>query len=254
MRDITCIFLAAGRGVRMGPRGRLSPKGLMSMGGGTFCEEAVATLRGHGLSRIRIVTGHLADQYEALVAERLAGVETRHNPAYAERGSLQSLMVGLADVDGPCLVLESDLVFEPRAVAGVLADPSRPALLVSGKTDAGDEVHVWTDPRDGADCLRDMSKKPDRWPDAPHGELVGLTYLTRDAVDGLRRLAPDLIAGQAMADYESGLVRLAREHAIPCPRIADLAWAEVDDEGMLARAAERVYPRILAARKALAGA
>jgi choline kinase len=250
MGDITSIFLAAGRGIRMGERGRMTPKGLLSMGGRTFCEEAVDTLRHNGLRNIRIVTGHLADQYEELVATRLDAVETRHNGAFTEKGSLHSLMVGLDGIDGPCLVLESDLVFEPRAVERVLADTARSALLVSGATGAGDEVYVWADERGGTPCLRDMSKVLDRWPDTPHGELVGLTYLTGEAVRGLRDVAPALLADDAMADYESGLVALAREHAITCPKVEDLAWAEVDNEDMLARATARVYPRIQAARAA----
>ncbi|MAA98213.1 MAG: 4-diphosphocytidyl-2C-methyl-D-erythritol synthase [Stappia sp.] len=253
MRDITSIFLAAGRGIRMGERGRMTPKGLLSMGGRTFCEEAVATLRQHGLQRVRIVTGHLADQYEDLVATRLDGVETRHNAAFTEKGSLHSLMVGLEGIDGPCLVLESDLVFEPRAVERVLAETDRSALLVSGSTGAGDEVYVWADERDGTPCLRDMSKLSDRWPDTPRGELVGLTYLTAEAVRGLREIAPSLLAETVMADYESGLVALAREHPVTCPKVEDLAWAEVDNEDMLARATARVYPRILAARQVPAG-
>ena len=56
-----------------------------------------------------------------------------------------------------------------------------------------------------------------------------------------------------MADYESGLVALAREHPVTCPKVEDLAWAEVDNEDMLARATARVYPRILAARQVPAG-
>lgn len=252
MGDITSIFLAAGRGIRMGERGRMTPKGLLSMGERTFCEEAVASLRQHGLGPVRIVTGHLAEQYDALVAERLEGVETRHNAAFAEKGSLHSLMVGLEGLDGPCLVLESDLVFEPRAVGEAVASPERSALLVSGATGAGDEVYVWATEQDGTPCLADMSKQLGHRPDTPHGELVGLTYLTAEAVRGLKAIAPRLQAEKAMADYESGLVALAREIAITCPKIEDLAWAEVDNEDMLARATARVYPRILAARAALA--
>ena len=248
MLDIKAIFLAAGRGVRMGERGRMTPKGLISIGEQTFLEEAVATLVAHGIGNARAVTGHLAAHYGELAATRCPDLDLRHNPDFEMKGSLQSLLVGLEGEDGPCLLLESDLIFEPRAVAATIARPDRSALLVSGATGAGDEVHVWADEADGELGLRDMSKRVDRWPDTPHGELVGLTYLTGDAVRHLKRIGPDLVRNNAMEDYENGLVELARSHPVTCPKVEDLAWAEVDDEAMLARAAEKVYPRILAAR------
>ncbi|WP_051242516.1 NTP transferase domain-containing protein [Stappia stellulata] len=250
MVDITAVFLAAGRGVRMGERGRMTPKGLLSIGETTFVEEAVATLRAHGISSPRIVTGHLADQYETLAAARLPDAELRHNPDFADKGSLHSLLVGLSGQTGPCLLLESDLIFEPRAVATAIADPAQAALLVSGATGAGDEVYVWADKKDGQDCLRDMSKDAARWPDPHHGELVGLTYLTARAVAHLNTIGPEMVAQDAMTDYESGIVALARGEHVACPKIEDLAWAEVDNEEMFARAAAQVYPRIDAARRA----
>lgn len=234
----------------MGERGRMIPKGLLSIGDKTFVEDASATLRAHGISAPRIVTGHLADQYGTLVRERLPDAELRHNPDFAEKGSLHSLLVGLRGQTGPCLLLESDLIFEPRAVEAAIAEPSQAALLVSGSTGAGDEVYVWTDDNRGQNCLRDMSKDAARWPDRHHGELVGLTYLTGEAVALLNAIGPDMVARDPMTDYESGIVAVAREVAVACPKIEDLAWAEVDNEEMLERAATRVYPRIAAARKA----
>ena len=249
MPTIKAVFLAAGRGVRMGERGLLTPKWLISLGTQSFLEDAVDTLALHGITDIRVVTGHLAEHYRELAANRRPSLDLRHNGTFATKGSLQSLMVGLEGLDGPCLVLESDLVFEPRAVAAAIGEPETPALLTSGKTGAGDEVHVWIDDREGRPCLRDMSKLVDRWHDAPYGELVGLTYLTGEAVARMQEIGPQLIALDPMADYESGVVELAQSQPVIVPRIDDLAWAEVDNEAMLARAAELVYPRIEAARR-----
>lgn len=250
MVDITAIFLAAGRGMRMGERGRMIPKGLLSIGETTFVEDAAVTLRAHGISAPRIVTGHLADQYETLARERLPDAELCHNPDFATKGSLHSLLVGLRRQTGPCLLLESDLIFEPRAVEAAIANPSQAALLVSGSTGAGDEVYVWADDALRGNCLRDMSKDAARWPDRHHGELVGLTYLTEPAVALLNTIGPGMVARDPMADYESGIVALARSEPVICPKIEDLAWAEVDNEEMLERAATLVYPRIEAARLA----
>ncbi|MBA5778736.1 phosphocholine cytidylyltransferase family protein [Stappia sp. F7233] len=252
MLDFTAIILAAGRGVRMGQRGEFSPKGLLRFGERSFVEESIANLRQRGVSRIRVVTGHLAEKYGEAAQGWAGNVRLCHNPDYVERGSLHSLMVGLDGLDGPCVVLESDLVYEPRALDVIDRDADRSTLVLSGPTGAGDEVYVWADPasRDGEFRLRDMSKQADRWPDRHYGELVGITALSAEAVSLVKQAAPSLIGERALADYEDGLVAAARRTEITCKRIDDLAWAEVDDERMFARAAEKVYPAIVAARKA----
>jgi hypothetical protein len=64
----------------------------------------------------------------------------------------------------------------------------------------------------------------------------------------MKSLAPTLCADRPGADYESGLVRLARQTEIPCHLIGDLVWAEIDDESMFERALKLVYPAILSAQ------
>ena len=62
---------------------------------------------------------------------------------------------------GPFLLLESDIVYEPRALATVLASPHESLILTSGPTGAGDEVYVWADEQAGATRFRGMSKQRD---------------------------------------------------------------------------------------------
>lgn len=228
----------------------MSPKGLLRFGDRSFVGESIANLNRAGVTRIRIVTGHLADHYERAAQNWPEGVDLHHNPDFVEKGSLHSLMVGLEGLDSPVIVLESDLVYEPRALEPIDPQGSRSTLVVSGPTGAGDEVYVWADgsPSFGGKRLRDLSKKRDRHPDPHYGELVGITSLALDAVARVKEIAPGMIANRPLSDYEDGLVATARETEIGCLRINDLAWAEVDDEAMFARAAERIYPQIATAR------
>lgn len=248
MADVTAIILAAGRGTRMGPRGTLMPKGLFELGGYALVEESVATLRRRGIGPVIIVTGHLADAYEAARTSWAEPVELRYNPLYAEQGSLRSMLVGIADREGGCVTLESDFIYEPRALDFPMEDKSW--LLTSGPTGAGDEVYVWADARpDGHRQLRDMSKNRAHRPEPHAGELVGVHYLAPADVARMKAVGEAVVAANPGADYESGLVRLATETPIHCPLIEDLAWAEMDDEAMFERAAA-LYPRIATARQA----
>jgi len=245
MDDLTAIILAAGMGVRMGPRGRLHPKGFLNVGGTTLVEQSLATLRDWGAGRIVLVTGHLAEQYEALLGG--SDVTLLHNPHYATTGSLLSLWTGLAEVDGPCVIVESDLIYAPQALAPI--DGTADRLIVSGPTGAGDEVYIWAEPAtDGRMRLVDMSKDIAAHRRRHVGELVGITGLTAATVARMKEVTRRELARDPAEHYEPGLVALARETDIDVVLIEDLPWAEIDDEPMLARAVRDVYPRVAAAR------
>ena len=245
MTDITAIILAAGMGVRMGPRGKLHPKGLLRLGGQTLIEQSIASLRARGVHRVVLVTGHLQDQYQALLGG--GDVELVHSDAYATTGSLRTLQIGLGHVDGPCVILESDLIYAPQALDPIDGTGNR--LIVSGATGAGDEVWVWAEAAQGGPRhLTQMSKDRGALAAPPYGELVGITALTGAAATHMRDVAQRVLARDPEEHYEHGIVALAHETGIECVRLDDLPWAEIDDEAMLKRAERVVLPRVVRAR------
>ena len=249
MNGITAIILAAGMGVRMGPRGRLRPKGLIELGGVPLVRQSVDCLRQRGFGRIVIVTGHLSEQYEAEFSD--SDVTLIHNPHYATTGSLRTLLVALGHVSGACVILESDLIYAPQALDTISENASR--LITSGTTGAGDEVYVWTKPERGAELLVEISKQKTALSQPFYGELVGITGLTAAAMALLPDVARRVLSRDPEQHYEHGLVALAHEIAIEVVRIDNLPWAEIDDEEMLKRAADQVFPRVKAARIASLG-
>jgi 2-aminoethylphosphonate-pyruvate transaminase len=237
----TALILAAGLGARLGPRGRAAPKGFLQLGERPIVEESVALLAEAGVARVVIVTGHLAEFYEDL--RRRAGglVETVHNPDFATTGSLRSLACARELVDEDVLLLESDLVYERRALREALDDPHEDVVLLSAPTGSGDEV--WVEVERGR--LVTMSKDRGRLGPGVAGELVGISRLSRALYAALCEVAADPAAGSGHYETE-GLVALAGRRAIPCRLVPDLVWAEIDDEGALTRVREAIYPAILA--------
>lgn len=222
----TACILAAGLGTRLGPLPH--PKGFLRLGGRTLIERSLALLRAHGVERIVVATGHLASFYEAL-----PGVETVHNPDFASTGSLASLACAAPRLDGDVLLLESDLVYEPRALGVLLEHPHPDLVLLSGPTGAGDEVFVETDP---SGRLVSMSKDPRRLGRVT-GELVGLSRLSHPLLEE--------VVAEVEGGYETeGLVRCAAAREILCPLVPDLVWAEIDDAAHLARAARLPLPEL----------
>lgn len=245
MGDITAVIVAAGMGVRMGPRGELTPKGLIEVGGAGLVPQSVETLQRWGAQRIVVVTGHLQEQYQAAFAA--GGVELIHNPEYATTGSLLTLARALEEVDGPIMILESDLIYAPQVLEAV--SPQHDRFLVSGPTGAGDEVYTWVRPGEAGHPMDVISKDAGARPATPFGEMIGITCLRASSVARMRDVARDVLARAPESHYEDGLVALAQEVDIECVLFPDVAWAEMDDETMLARVKRDVWPRIEAARR-----
>ena len=237
----TAVILAAGMGVRLKELGERLPKGFLRLGERPIVEESLDRLKAAGIERALIVTGHQRDFYEDLRLARGGFVTTVHNPRFAESGSMYSLWHARELVREDFLLLESDLVYEQRALSELLAHPAPDVLLVSGPTGAGDEV--WVEVEDGH--LHDMSKDRSRLSRSIAGELVGITKVSRALFAEMLRVGERLFRETLKVDYETdALVQAGRARPIACHLVADLVWSEIDDEHHLDRARERVYPRL----------
>jgi choline kinase len=234
------VILAAGRGIRLAEIGRQIPKGFITLGEKPIIEESIERLRQAGIARIVIVTGHLPGFYDELARRHGGLIETVHNDAFAETGSLRSLVTAAEVVRGDFLLLESDIIYEQRALAAVLRHAAHDVLLLSGATHSGDEVWVESDEHG---LLRRMSKDRAALGEIA-GELVGITRVSAGFFRVLLREAEALHARAPKADYETGLVAAAALHPMLCHRVQDLVWSEIDDDRHLKRAAALVYPRL----------
>jgi 2-aminoethylphosphonate-pyruvate transaminase len=233
----TALILAAGRGIRLGPMGRLIPKGFLQPDprGEPIIVESIKRLRSRGIRRIVLVTGHLRGFYDRLAASQ-DSLELVHNPRFAESGSLFSLACAREVIAEDCLVLESDLVYEGRALDAALESPHADVVVVSGPTQSGDEVYVTT----RANRIVDISKDSALAPDSV-GELVGISKISRPLFERMV-LQADL---DPAAEYETGgLKHLAADYPIYTTKVADLVWAEIDTPAHFLRVQTHIYPKL----------
>lgn len=236
------LILAAGRGTRLGTRGEVRPKGFLELGGRPIVEESIERLTNAGADRIVVVTGHLCNFYEDLATRHSGRVETVHNPRYAESGSLYSLYCARERIEEDSLLVESDLVYERRALDVVCAPAHDDVILVSGPTDSRDEVWVAA-AADGS--LTGMGKDRARVAGEILGEFVGITRLSHPLLLELAAVMERRLDETLHLEYEAdGLLEAGRVRPLHCELVEDLVWCEIDDEEHLRRARERVYPRI----------
>jgi choline kinase len=234
------VIVAAGRGVRLKGMGEQRPKGFIELGGRAIVERSVELLAAAGVERTLIVTGHLREWYEDL-ASRIPNIELAHNPDFAASGSMYTLYLASERIREDFVLVESDLVYERRALDVLFSAPSADTLLTSGPTRSGDEVYVEA----SGGRLTGLSKKRDTLRGEVVGELVGLTRVSRRCLEAMCTHAERVFRGSKHLEYEQALVAAARVVPVECPVVHDLVWSEIDDESHLARARDVVYPKIV---------
>ena len=240
-RPRLAVILAAGMGSRLGERGRMRPKGFLQLGERPIIEESLERLRDAGIEHVVIVTGHCASWYEELAQASAGFVSTVHNAQYANSGSMYSLCCAAEQITGDFLLLESDLIYERRAIAELLEYPRDNGILLSGATHSGDEVFVET----AGERLVSMSKERSGLGSVA-GELVGITKVSLPLLAQMVVLAQAAFEKSLRYDYETDcLVQAAALYPVYCHLVPDVAWAEIDDDRHWRRAREHVYPTIV---------
>lgn len=233
------VILAAGQGIRIRDH-HILPKGFLEVGGQAIIEQSIAALHKVGIEEILLVTGYSDFAYRQL-AERTVGLSWVHNPYYAEYASLYSLYCAKDWVDDDVLLLESDILYQERALSALLAASEKDVTLLSGTTCSGDEVYVQA----AQSVLANMSKQPSKLEAAAIvGEFVGITKLSQASFQHLMALAAQDEALQHKGCYEEqGLVALSADRPIHCLKLADLLWCEIDNIAQWERAIA-MYPQL----------
>ncbi|MBC8208466.1 MAG: phosphocholine cytidylyltransferase family protein [Desulfobulbaceae bacterium] len=131
----TALLLAAGTGSRLAPLTDLAPKCLVPVNEISILERLVDSLKEHNFNRLVIVVGHQADCIRNFLGTRSGGMEITYivSPLYKTTNNIYSLWLARKIIDEPFLLIESDLVFDPKLLKGMLC----PDRIAVGKS------HAW---------------------------------------------------------------------------------------------------------------
>jgi GTP:adenosylcobinamide-phosphate guanylyltransferase len=134
--------MAAGEGTRLRPLTESWPKPVLPIDGRPVIATLLRDLAAAGIEQVVVVTGHLAEQVEALVGDGSGfGLQARFVRQPGVLGSADTVQRALADgLEPPFLVTGADTVFEAGAVArfvaatagadGAVCRPDAPLWLV----------------------------------------------------------------------------------------------------------------------------
>ena len=235
----TAVILAAGLGSRLKHHTEAQPKGFLVIDNQSLIERSLINLTEAGITRIIIGTGYLHTHFEQL--KNKYPVVTARNDEYASTGSMFTLYQLRHLIKETFLLLESDLLYDPAALASLLEDSREDLILASGQTNSGDEVYIQADE---TGLLQQMSKNKKALTHIS-GELVGICKLSVDTLTRMSEFAfNEFSAGNKQVHYEDALVGIASAKPIDIKLVEDLVWCEIDDEHHLDRALKFIYPKI----------
>lgn len=235
----TAVILAAGVNARLNSRIKNIPKGFIRIDNTPMIERSLQILFANNIEKIIIGTGYLCEHYQHLAA-KYHGVMTQNNDLYETTGSFYTLYSLQNIIDDDFLLLESDLIYENRAVKHLQDNILRDTILASGRTYSGDEVYIEVDQDE---MLIKMSKKEAEL-NSIFGELVGISKISIQTYRHVCALFEGLGDKLRTIAYEYAFTELSQTHPIKIERIEDLVWAEIDTPDHLKRVKEIIYPRL----------
>jgi L-glutamine-phosphate cytidylyltransferase len=228
------IILAAGKGERLMPLTRNTPKPLLDLGNGmTLLEQQIRSIRrSEAIDEIVLVVGYLAEQIEAKIhrytRERVA-VRTVFNPFYAHSNNLMSLWMARHEMDGDFMVTNGDNLFTPDVFADFAGHAREGVWLSIHVKEAYDDDDMKVTLEEG--LVARAHKRVD--PARVHAESPGLCCVRgprarRLFVDQLEALARD---GSYIDRYWLEVFNAMYERGVairPWAFDADSRWQEVD--------------------------
>lgn len=230
------VIMAAGRGTRFGHRTDIIPKGFIPFHGIPMIERSVNNLIKAGIDEIIIGTGYHAEHFSRL-ADRHHQIKTVFSPRFAETNSMETLFQCRNTIGNrPFLLLESDIVYEQKALTTLLESPDPDIMLISPLTKFQDQYYVETD-RHG--FLKNCSTIQTEL--TPQGELVGIHKISPDFFTEMTRQYQLTANNEPKLGYEFQILRTATSgNPMKVLSLPGLQWYEIDDEADLRFAEENI--------------
>jgi len=235
----TAVILAAGLGSRLGKRTEDMPKGFLELEGKSLIQRSLDSLFSSGIKKIFIGTGYLSKFYDEL-SEKYPQIKTIKSDKYKSTSSMYTLYNMRNEITDDFILLESDLLYERRALVCLLEDAESDIILGSGSTHSNDEVFIQID---SDQKLQKMSKDPDAL-DSIDAELVGISKVSMNRFFLMNEYFEKVMDENPKIDYEYIFQETSVLNPIAVKVIDDLIWCEIDDENHLNRALAQVLPRI----------
>ena len=241
------VILAAGMAKRLRPLTDKMPKCLLKVGERTLLERTVDAMRQCGITELVVVTGYKAemikDFLESFDPQGNLRFTYLHNADYEHNNNIYSLwMAGEVVRDREFLLMDSDILCDPAAVARIAIEPCS-ALAVNRHELGEEEMKVCVD----ADMNITEISKTCR-PEDAMGESVGIEKFTAEYSSALYQELDQMILEEKLIDifYERAFERLIPQgHTFRVVDTTDYFSYELDTPEDYYRAQEMMPQELL---------
>ena len=186
----------------------------------SFIERTVRILLEQNIDNIIIVTGYKSDMFQALV-EKFPKIKLVHNNNYQNTGTMQSLATADKYLKTDFLLLESDIIFEAKAIKELIDYPERDCMIITNESGSGDEALV--EIRDN--YIYNMTKDRHQL-NKIDGEMIGITKVSYGMFKKMMDRFQD--NKNPYLNYEYMLMDIGRKYKIGFKKMGNLLWWEVD--------------------------
>ena len=243
---LQAVILAAGKGTRLRAKTDDLPKAMIEIEGKPLLEYSLDALIENGITDVILVVGFRHETITQRFGTDYRGLKIRYvlNDNYAGSGSMYSLALVKDLIEDEILLMESDLLYESRAIFLLLEGGHPNSILVAGLSGSGDEVYICTNDKQE---ITELGKNiPVNSKENAIGELAGISRFQRQFLQFVFNNAQeDFQNGNINYHYEECVFRTSQQtipiHAVPGK---DLAWIEIDTAADLQKAKELIHPLI----------
>jgi len=170
------IILAAGKGERLYPLTKNTPKSLLEIGHGkTVLESQLENIAGCGIKDVTIVTGYKTEQIEAKVKDiDFLDITICYNPFYTTSNNLISAWLAIRETSENFVLVNGDDIFKRKVLEGLLKSPNDITMVIDRKEKYDeDDMKVVTD---GELVLKVSKEIP---VEEANGESIGMILFRR---------------------------------------------------------------------------
>lgn len=230
------VILAAGFGSRLKSVTGGKSKALVEIGGRPLILHQLESLADHGVGPVLVVVGHEADEVQAVIGDR---AEVVLNDRFAETNSLYSLWLAREWIKGPFVLLNCDLLFDPRILDAVLEQPGNVLAYDSTSSRGREQTKVAIRRGRVLDLGKDLPTGSAR------GESIGLLKFDADGARAMLKTTDHLIgSGHEDAWVIEATRAVCNEVEVAGVNVAGEGWAEIDFPYDLDVARREVWPAI----------
>lgn len=234
---VTAVILAAGFGSRLKEITSNKPKGFIQIEGISLIERSIHALLEAGIKRIIIGAGYLAEQYSSF-AKNYPQITVVISENFSSTSSMETLFVLRGFIKEDFLLLESDILYEPRVIYHALMAVD--TIIASGETLSNDEVFIQAGDEGYLEAVSKNSNKLK----SIYAELVGISSISFSTYRKMCEIYEE--QDNKKVDYEHILAKVSKSQPIKVKKIENLIWCEIDDAQHLRRAEQIIWPKIKA--------